>query len=254
MPERLPPLALAYHGVAEEPAGPDPHGLIVTAGDLTRHVQTLLDWGYELTTFGNLAALAFAGEGTGRAALTFDDGLLDNLGVLAPLLDRLGVPATVFVVPGWMGKPHPDVPWTRVMNEREVAALAAQGVEIGGHSMTHCDLTKLDFDGALREWSLCKASLEDLTGGTVSVASHPYGRATPETRRACRAAGFEAACRAGGRGSWEDLFDLPRQDMDSGAGLFGLRLKRQNRYEGLMRLPPVRIARTLGRRARGYRR
>ena len=80
----------------------------------------------------------------------------------------------------------------------------------------------------------------------VEVAAYPYGRANADTVRACRDAGFLAACAATGRGSWDDPHHLPRQDMDQPLRrCFGLRLKRDDRYEPLMRFAPARAARRL---------
>jgi len=41
------------------------------------------------------------------AAITFDDGYLDNLASAKPVLDRLNLPATIFVPVGWIGDPRP---------------------------------------------------------------------------------------------------------------------------------------------------
>src|SRR6266540_5794190 len=106
--ETLPPLALVYHGLADVPLRRDAHGLFVAPGDFRRHVGRLRSWGYRLVTFGRLAELAAGGGAAGHAALTFDDGLADNLHVLAPLLAELEAPATVFVVSGWLGGAHPE--------------------------------------------------------------------------------------------------------------------------------------------------
>ena len=84
----------------------------------------------------------------------------------------------------------------------------------------------------------------------MEVAAYPFGRATEQTARACRDAGFRAACVATGRGDWANPHLLPRQDMENGATLFSLRLKRDGRYEPLMRFRPARAARRIARRAK----
>ena len=82
----LPPLALAFHGVADVSLRRDPQGLFVAPAELRRHLRRLRAWGYRLVTFSELASLAGRGRAAGHAALTFDDGLVDNLESLVPLL------------------------------------------------------------------------------------------------------------------------------------------------------------------------
>jgi peptidoglycan/xylan/chitin deacetylase (PgdA/CDA1 family) len=242
-----PPLALVYHGVAEVSLGRDPDRLFVRAEDFRRQVARLQDWGYRLVSFGDLAREVERSGGAGHAALTFDDGLVDNLETLAPLLAELGAPATVFVVSGWLGEKHPAAPWTRIVTADELRDLAKAGVEIGGHSVTHADLSALSYEGALEELAQGKRELEEVLGEPVEVAAYPYGRANEETVRAAREAGFHSACGASARGSWSDPLFLPRQDMDNGCTLLGLRLKRDDRYEPLMRFLPARALRRISR-------
>ena len=171
-----------------------------------------------------------------------------ELETLVPLLAELDVAATVFVVSGWLGQPHPAAQWTRIVNPEELRELRAAGVEIGGHSATHADLSTLPYDAALDELARGKRELEEVLGEPVEVAAYPYGRANQDTVRAGRNAGFRAACLCTARGSWDDPLSLPRQDMDNGCTLLGLRLKRDDRYEPLMRLAPARAARRVSRR------
>ena len=242
-----PPLALAYHGVADVARQADPEGLFVRPDDLRRHVERLRSWGYRLETFGELASRVASGDPGGTAALTFDDGLADNLETLVPLLAELEATATVFVISGWLGRAHPSAPWARILVADGLRELRAAGVEVGAHTATHPDLTILGYAGARAELERSREELGEALGATVEVAAYPYGRADAETRRACRDAGFRAACRSTGEGSWHDPFDLPRQDMENGAGLLGLRLKRAGRYESLMRRKPARGARRVAR-------
>ena len=245
----LPPLALVYHGVAKVPLGQDPDALFVAPADLRRQIARLREWGYRLVSFGELAEEVAGGGGPGCAALTFDDGLVDNLETLAPLLAELEVPATVFVVSGWLGKPHPAATWTRILTAEELRALRAAGLEIGAHSVTHPDLSVLSYEQARDELADCKRQLEEVLEEPLEVAAYPFGRATEETARACRDVGFRAACAATGRGNWADPYLLPRQDMENGSTLLGLRLKRDGRYEDLMRFRAARAARRVVRRA-----
>ena len=249
-PRFLPPLALTYHGLGDIPLRRDPHHLFVRSRDFVRQIERLRSWGYDLVTFGELARCVGADGGAGTAALTFDDGFVDNVELLVPLLERTGARATVFVVTGWLGQPHEQAPWTRVMTAEELREAHAAGVEIGAHTVTHPDLTKLEYDEAREELARSKRELEDIISAGVDVAAYPFGRADSRTRQACRDAGFSAACRTLGEGTWDDPFDLPRQAMENMASLVGLRLKRDGRYEPLMRMFPARAARRISRHVR----
>lgn len=246
-----PPLALAYHGVADVPIREDPHGLFVRPRDLRRHIRALRRWGYELVTFGELAARAAEGRGPGSAALTFDDGLADNLHQLLPVLREEGARATVFVVSGWLGKPYPYRPGARLLTPDELVDLHRAGVEIGGHTATHPDLTTLSAGAAEADLRHGRETLAELIGAPVDVLAYPFGRATEQTRAAAERAGFRAACRTSGNGAWSDPLNLPRQDMDNPGTMLGLRLKRDDRYEPLMRARTARAVRRAVRLAKG---
>lgn len=241
--DRLPPLALAYHGVQRLGLRDDPHRLFVAPNLLRRHVERLRAWGYELTTFSELARRVRTSGGSATAALTFDDGFADNATVLGPMLTALGAPATVFVIAGWLGRPHPDAPSARLMTADEVRELARAGIEIGSHTMWHRDLTTLDHETAKADVAQSRQVLQDLVDQPIDVAAHPHGNASDVSRRACRDAGIVAACRTAGEGSWDDPWDLPREAMGNASTLTGLRLKREHRYERVMSTVPGRGAR-----------
>ena len=243
------PLCLAYHGVERVRLRHDPYRLFTDPVALRRHIGRLRRWGYSFVTFAELARPAREGTAAGRVALTFDDGFADNHSVLLPLLRDEGVPATVFVVSGHMGKPNHAVPWRRNLHPDEVLALAEGGVEIGAHTVDHTDLSTVGYDEALDQWRRSKQELEDLLGAPVETAAYPYGRVSDDAVRACRDSGLLAACRTGGEGSWDDPWNLPRQDMVNGATDLGLWLKRDDRYQRLVRTFPGRAARGVYRRA-----
>ncbi|MCC6469352.1 MAG: polysaccharide deacetylase family protein [Alphaproteobacteria bacterium] len=80
-------------------------GLAIGADTLDRFIDTLQGEGYELITVSQALERLRAG-GTARrfAALTFDDGYLDNHQVLLPLLARRGARATVYVSAGFIDR------------------------------------------------------------------------------------------------------------------------------------------------------
>jgi peptidoglycan/xylan/chitin deacetylase (PgdA/CDA1 family) len=244
----LPPLVLAYHGVAAVRVRDDPSLLFVSPKDLVRQIGRLRGWGYELLSFSGFAARLRAGDAAGCASLTFDDGFVDNLEALAPLLEAEAAPATVFVPTGWLGQTHPYAPQTRVMTADEVRSLRRRGVEIGAHTHSHPDLTELDRGAALEELRRGRAELEGLLDEPVETLAYPFGRAEEATREAAREAGFVAACRTCGWGDWSDPLDIPRQDMTNASTMLGMRLKRDERYERLVGKAPFRVARSVRRR------
>ena len=245
-----PPLALVYYGVEEPPPGASRAAMSIQPDTLRRHIRRLRRWGYRLVPFGALAAAASAGEAGGLAALTFDDGFESMVTGLLPVLQGEGVPATVFVVSGWMGLRHPNVPWARILTRSEVRELHANGVEIGSHSISHPDLTKLDRNAAEEELRGSKLELEDVIGAEVTVAAYPNGTANAETRDACRTAGYAAACRFRGGGTWSDPYDLPRQPVGLNTSSLAFWLKRDDRYERIFHSGLARASRSAAWRAR----
>lgn len=224
--------------------------MFVRPQDLEAHIARLRRWGYRLVTFGELADRVADGGGAGHAALTFDDGLQDNLTTLEPILRRTGAPATVFAVSGWLGGAHPDAPWARILSADELRRLHEAGLEIGAHSHSHADLTQLPAEQARDELATSRAVLEEILDAPVKIAAYPRGAATEETIAAARAAGFGAACRTAGLGSWSDPWNLPRQAMINQCSSLGLWLKRRDHYEPLMRFRAVRFTRSVIRRGR----
>jgi peptidoglycan/xylan/chitin deacetylase (PgdA/CDA1 family) len=77
--------------------------LCVTPEHFAEHVELVAE-SYRPIRLRELVAALRAGELPSRAvAITFDDGYADNLGAAKPVLERKGVPATVFVASGWIG-------------------------------------------------------------------------------------------------------------------------------------------------------
>jgi L-malate glycosyltransferase len=96
------PLILGYHRVLAEPADVKPRGvpsMDVRIGTLEQHLQ-LLSRRFRFVTLDELGARIENGNASGLAAVTFDDGYVDFYEHAFPLLQRMGIPAAVFVVTG----------------------------------------------------------------------------------------------------------------------------------------------------------
>ena len=116
--------------------------------------------------------------------LEFDDTWADQYGVRQLLADR-GLHATFYVNSGFFGR-------TGRMTADEVAAIAADGNEIGGHSIDHPDLTKLGLDEARHE--VCDDRVALLGRGfAVANFAYPYGHWNPAVRQLAIDCGYNSA-------------------------------------------------------------
>lgn len=136
-------------------------------------------------------------------AITFDDGYRDNFEYAAPVLEKLSLPATFFVVTQWMGTDI--VPWWDAeqgarypwMTWDQVRSLHQRGFEIGAHTRTHADLGRIADARAADEIRGARLELEDQIGAAVESFAYPYGRAhhfTNGNRRLVQTAGFRCCC------------------------------------------------------------
>ena len=132
--------------------------------------------------------------------LTFDDGLRDfRVGAL-PVLDRLGMCATLYVVAGRIGQTsdwlddvgegdRPMLDWS------ELRDLVGWGIECGAHTLTHPQLDILPPAQAGVEIAASKAILEEGLGQAVQSFAYPHGYGSAVTRSLVAEAGFTSACR-----------------------------------------------------------
>ncbi|WP_019140771.1 polysaccharide deacetylase family protein [Noviherbaspirillum massiliense] len=120
-----------------------------------------------------------------------------------------------------------------MLTPRQVGELARQGIEIGGHTVSHPILTSLEDETACYEIAACKTQLESLTGRPVRLFAYPNGKPGKDFNerhiRMTREAGFVAAFTTalGAATREHDRFQLPRcRPWDRTPSLFGLRLLR----------------------------
>ncbi|MFQ5465628.1 MAG: polysaccharide deacetylase family protein [Thermodesulfobacteriota bacterium] len=157
---------------------------------------------------------------SGSVAVTFDDGFRNFYTTALPVLKDLGLKATVFVVTGRMGgdnrwEGQPDaVPTLDLMDWDEVATVAEAGIDIGVHTVSHPDLTRVPPDRLTDEVAGASEEIEKRTGLAPSAFAYPYGGYDAAVRELV-AGQFECACSTelGLAGPTSDPWALPRVEM-----------------------------------------
>lgn len=109
-----------------------------------------------------------------------------------------------------------NLPMDIMLTSRQVAELAARGVEIGGHTVNHPILTSIEDDVAMNEIAAGKRRLEEVTGKSVRTFAYPNGRPLDDyaARHVAmvREVGFDLAVSTshGASNAECDVFQLPR--------------------------------------------
>ena len=208
-------LILAYHRVNPEVRD----GLSVSPTTLRTHVESLIGRGMEPVVLDEVLGVRPSDLPTRSFALTFHDGYQDNYFHALPVLDDLGVRATVYLVTSMIDSDQP-FPWLRVtdagfdemdlhMTSEQIAA-AAGTFTYGSHTVTHPMLSGLDIEAARREIADSRAELENRLSTPVRTFCYPAGDFSSETVELVREAGYEAAVVTPNRHIPETMLTLHR--------------------------------------------
>ena len=165
-----------------------------------REFERLLDY---LQQHHSVVGMTADGNWTGlrtdrvNVLLTFDDGFVDNLERVAPILRQRGLSGIFFLIsecvelqkaPSFLRErklaPGADVSTLGAADTRRLASL---GMTVGSHSITHCDFRTLPPREVLGEASASKAYLSSATGQAVECFAFPWGHYLPWQLRAVRA-------------------------------------------------------------------
>ena len=146
------------------------------------------------------------------AAITFDDGYLDNYTFAIPACVERGIPVTVFVAWEPLGSLsfRGGLPMMTREHVREIAAMP--GVSIGSHTLSHPKLSRLSPEDQLREVRDSRKVLEDWLGRTVDTFCYPFGDYSEVTVRAVAESGYRLAVttRVGTYSSSASPYEIPR--------------------------------------------
>jgi peptidoglycan/xylan/chitin deacetylase (PgdA/CDA1 family) len=105
-------------------------------------------------------------------AMTFDDGpSAENTPRLLEILKQRNIKATFFLI-GQNVAANPDI----------VRRILAEGHEVGNHSWTHPQLSKLSDDRVTAEITKTQDAIKDASGYSPTLLRPPYGAITPRQR------------------------------------------------------------------------
>jgi peptidoglycan/xylan/chitin deacetylase (PgdA/CDA1 family) len=192
-------LVLCYHGISAHWPAPT----AVTPERFERQLTMLVRRGFRGMTFSEALTTPPAGR---VLAVTFDDAARSVVLLAAPILDRLGLTATVFVPTGfpddgrlmawpgqgeWAATDHADE--LACMSWDELRDLVGRGWEIGSHTRTHPRLTTLEDEALEAELQGSREDCEQQLKRPCASLAYPYSDFDDRVVRAARAAGYQYA-------------------------------------------------------------
>src|SRR5258708_13427283 len=119
--------------------------------------------------------------------LTFDDGYDDAYTQAYPILKKLGLSGTFYVITGQVGKPG-YLTWD------QISEMQANGMEIAAHTISHPFLTQLNPIRAFWEIWVSRVTLSSRLGMPVTTFAYPYNDHNRFVTLLPRLAGFTSAC------------------------------------------------------------
>jgi peptidoglycan/xylan/chitin deacetylase (PgdA/CDA1 family) len=151
--------------------------------------------------------------------LTFDDGYRDVLRYAAPVLRRLHMPATVYVITERVS--GRDATWLSWADLRWMESI---GIDVGSHTVAHRDLTSLSPAAAMAQLVRSRHALERHLHHPVQWFAYPFGAVDPAVVAMTRKAGYVLAVTTK-RGSLQDRqypLQLHRLEVLDSTGLAGV--------------------------------
>jgi peptidoglycan/xylan/chitin deacetylase (PgdA/CDA1 family) len=195
--------------------------LTVAPADFAAQIRWLKAHGFHAITQQQLFAALEHGKAlpASPVLITFDDGYRDVLKNAAPVLRRLGMPATAYVITGRIS--GPDVSF---FSWAQLHTLEQDGIEVGSHTIHHVELPGLTDPAALQELIQSRLALERHLHHPVQWFAYPAGRFDARTERLVGQAGYVLAVttQPGSAQSASAPFALHRYEVLDTTGVRGL--------------------------------
>jgi peptidoglycan/xylan/chitin deacetylase (PgdA/CDA1 family) len=196
-PDVIPPGAatvkvpiLTYHYVRVNTDRNDRLGfaLSVTPADFAAQMDWLDRAGYHTITTENLYQYLSGTRGlpSKPIILSFDDGYEDFFTTALPILRSHDFTAVAYIVSGFVGQPG-------YMTAAQITELDRSGIEIGSHTVSHANLSRLSIGNLRYQVIASKQALEQLIGHPVNSFCYPSGKYNGDVMAVVAAAGYHDA-------------------------------------------------------------
>ena len=209
-----------------------------------RQMQYLQSHGYQTITLNQPIDANSTSVPSKAVVITFDDGYRDFYTEAFPILNRLGLSATVFLISGLVGSNTSIAGKTEYMSWNEVRDAYAHGITFGSHTMTHPQLERLTSEELDRELDISKRTIESELG--TRVYSFSYPNAFPEHNRklidrlraGLKSFGYENAVSTliGTASCASDPYALPRLPINSHDDLHLFQVKLEGAYNWMRQM------------------
>lgn len=245
LPARQGPRIITYHSV--QPNGEGPRSARVQPSDFEAQLTWLAEQGYEVISLSDLVDSLQEGRPLSpkQVSITFDDGYADQYEYAYPVLRRLKMPATIFLVTGKVGCDK------KFLTVDQIAEMQENGIEFGAHTVDHVSLSSLPLADARSQIERSKQQLEAITGVPAKHFCYPFGHYNDSVERLVREAGFQSCCTewAGPVTSASSAMQLFRVGVLGTDTLTDFRLKLAGAYDWWVNL--YMSAQEIRRRTRG---
>ena len=147
---------------------------------------------------------------SGSIVITFDDGYRDNYYHAYPLLKKYDLPATIFLISGFINNDG-----SKYLSLSQIHEMKENNISFGSHTVSHKILAKLTKEEVVSEIRDSKDTLESELSQKINSFAYPVGTradfddATREIVKSCK---YRCACSNmyGMNGEDADIFTLKR--------------------------------------------
>jgi len=198
---------LLYHRIGISPTN---NQYYLAPEKFEQQMKLLHDWEYTVIPVEQLVtAIKEGAELPPRPILiTFDDGDISVYTTAFPIMKKYGLTGVVYIVGNYMGTDG-------YMSAGQIKELVAAGWEVGSHSRSHRDLTRLAPELQRMEIVEARKVLQEATGDEVLSFAYPFGLMNSAVGDYAHFAGYIAAMGLGFTSDQgkSNLFWLQRRDV-----------------------------------------